>query len=271
MEVLLKVLLTIFLLALLLPALDAQKKQTPDAASDGTAPVVQMRDGGVSEALQSIAIPPIANAPFAAIVHTEWTRPMAEGATFTLVNQRRVARDSHGRIYEERWLLVPRNGSVKSQNNVIQIADPNAHTLYNCYMLQTPHRCILETFNETSETRYEPAIGTTGPLTNNMGFQTHEDLGTRSIEGIDTHGTRDTQTYNAGVMGSDQQFSTHQEFWHSARLGINLSSELIGPSVGKQVFTLTDISLSEPDQGLFELPEGFAVVDRRKSSAEPQQ
>ncbi len=273
MEVPLKTLSSLLLFVLVLPALAAQTTAARRArsADGGTTQVVETRDGGASETLQSIYIPPIANAPFTAIVHTEWTRHMMDGGSFTIVNQRRVARDIRGRIYEERWLLVPKNGNVKSQNNVIQIADPNTHVLYNCFMLRTPHRCILETFNETGETKFEPAVGTTGPLPNNMGFRTHEDLGTRSIEGIETHGSRDTTTYNAGVMGSDQQFSARREFWHSAQLGINLYSELTGPNVGKQVFTLTDVTLSEPDTGLFELPEGFAVEDQQKLAANPTQ
>jgi len=273
LEVPLKAPSAILLTALLTPALHSQQTQAPAAneADLQPTPPVHNRDGGVSEVLESIYIPPLVNAPFTAIVHTEWTRPIGDGGTWTVVNKRRVARDSKGRIYEERWLLVPKNGSVKSQNNVIQIADPNAHTLYNCFMLQKPHRCILEAFIEPAQTRYKPVNGTTGPLPDHMGFMTHEDLGPRSIEGVDTRGTRDTTTYNAGVMGNDQPFSTHREFWHAGQLGVNLYSEVVNPSVGKQTFTLTDIALSEPDASFFELPEGFAVVDRRKPAADQPQ
>jgi hypothetical protein len=235
---------------------------------DGGATGVVTRDGGVNEVLQSIYIPPLLNAPFTATVHTDWTRPMMGGGTYSSVNKRQVARDSHGRIYEERWLLVPKGGDIESRMNVIQIADPNTHTLYNCFTLQTPHRCDLLQFRETAEMVYKPAIGTTGPLANNMGFRTHEDLGTRTIEGVETNGTRDTTNYNAGVMGSDQPFTAHREFWHSPQLGINLYSEVVDPNVGKQTFTLTDVNLAEPDPKLFELPEGFTVVDNRKPTSE---
>ena len=262
---------SIFMLALLLSALEAQKSQTVDAADVGTTPVAEAGDGGVSEVRQSTYIAPIVNAPFTAIAHMEWTRPMAEGGSSALVNQRRVARDSRGRIYQERGPMVPKNGSVESRNNVIEIADPNTHTLYRCNMLRTPHRCILETFNETGETKFETALGPPGPLPYNMGFRKHEDLGTRSIEGIETHGTLDTTTYKVGVVGSFQQFSALREFWRSEKLGINLYSELTGRGVGKQTFTLTSVSLSEPDKSLFELPEGFAVEDHRKPVADPPQ
>jgi hypothetical protein len=63
-----------------------------------------------------------------------------------------------GRIYEERWLLVPRGGNVQSEMNVIQMADPEAHTLYNCFTLQKPHRCMLLTFAETPQMQYKPNV-----------------------------------------------------------------------------------------------------------------
>lgn len=261
----------ILLLALLAPALVAQQKQAPAGASgDGGVSVVTMRDGGVSQVLQSIYIPTLPNAPFTATVHTEWVRNLPDGGTFTLVNQRRIARDSLGRLYEERWLLVPKNGKIPSRMNLIQIGDPNQHTLYNCFLLDQPHRCILETYVETTTALYKPAVGKSGPLPNNAGFSVHEDLGAQTIAGIDTAGTRDSVTYNEGVFGNDRPFVVKREFWYAASLGINLLSEISDPRFGKQVFAVTDVSLSEPDATLFEVPEGFAVVDRRKTAA-PQE
>jgi hypothetical protein len=254
------------ILAVFATAASAQTAQAPHVQDGGAN--AYTRDGGVSEVLQSIYIPPLLNAPFTAMVHTEWTRPMSGGGNFTFVNQRQVARDSRGRIYEERWLLAPKGSEGQSRMNVIQIADPNAHTLYNCFALQTPHRCVLDTFAEAAVTSYKPAVFPSGPLPNNAGARVHEDLGARTIYGIETVGTRDTSKLDAGVMGSDLPFSTWREFWQAPQIGVNLYSEVVNPSVGKQVFTLTDINLSEPDPKLFELPEGFEVVDRRKPAAQ---
>jgi len=234
--------------------------------------VVHTRDGGSTEVLQSIYIPPLLNAPFTAIVHTEWSRPIPGGGSFTAVNQRRVARDSHGRIYEERWLLVPKDGKEKSEMNVIQIADPSAHTLYNCFISQ--RQCQLLLYTESATSIYTPATARTGPLPNNQGFSTHEDLGVRDIDSVETHGSRDTTTLNPGVFGNDRPLVTTREFWHSSSLGINLLSILDSWRTGKQTFTLTDVSISEPDFKLFELPEGFEVIDRRHpktgNTGEPQ-
>jgi hypothetical protein len=246
----------IALLGVFCPLIAAQSGQT--AATNTT-----MRDGGVTETLQSIYIPPLVNAPFTATVHTEWTRPLADGGTYTVTNQRQVARDRNGRIFEERWLLVPKDGRFKSQKNVIQIADPNEHTLYNCFLLLHPQRCYLQAFAEQAQTTPHPAIGQTGSLPDNSGFTTHEELGGRDIENIETQGFRDTTTLNVGVFGNDRPMVTTREFWYADKIGVNLVSIVDGPRTGKQVFTLSDINLADPDTQLFELPAGFEIVDQR--------
>ena len=257
----------LLLIACFAAAASAQTAQSPGTPDRNTAAKVFIQDGGVNEVLQSIYIPPLLNAPFTALVHTEWTRPMANGGTYTFVNQRMVARDGRGRIYEERWLLAPKGSEDQSRMNVIQIADPVARTLYNCFTLRTPHRCELDKYAELALTSYKPLVLASGPLGNGQGSRVHEDLGKRLIEGIETEGTRDTVDYNAGVMGSDQPFSIWREFWQSPQIGVNLYSEVANPSVGKQVFTLSDVLLSEPDPRLFELPDGFEVIDHRKPPA----
>ena len=247
-----------------------QPQSSPENEQTGNVTEI-IRDGGVSQVLQSIYIPPIKGAPFTAIVHTEWIRPLPDGGTFTVVNQRQVARDSTGRIYEERWLLVPKDGKMPSQMNVIEIADPVAHTLDNCFTLRTPHRCLLETLRESAMDAYRPSMGQTGPLPNGDGFRTHEDLGMQTFSGIDCQGTRDTTTINPGVFGNDRPFNRKREFWFAASLGIDLRSEITDPSFGKEVFTVTDVNTSEPDPKLFELPEGYAVVDQRRPAASNEQ
>src|SRR5579859_1685190 len=87
----------IFALATFASAQEAQRQQP-----------IRRADGGASGAMESIFVSPKAGAPFRLTLHTEWTRPMANGGIFTLTNDRLIARDSRGRIYQERWTLVPK-------------------------------------------------------------------------------------------------------------------------------------------------------------------
>ena len=225
------------------------------------APSTAPRDGGVSQVLVSIYIPPRHNASFSAVVHTEWAKPLAGGGTSTVVNQRHVVRDRDGRIYQERWLLVPKNSEIKSMMNKIEISDPNEHTQYDCFLLgQFKGNCEL---NSYAGVEWREAAQPAGPMPGNRGYRTHEDLGVRYIEGIETVGTRDTSVINAGVMGNDRPLKTVREYWRSEQLGVNLVSIMSSPEVGTQTFTLTNIDVTEPDPRVFELPQGYQIHDSR--------
>jgi hypothetical protein len=225
-------------------------------------PVIQIQDGGTSGRMESIFIPPLANAPFSMTLVTEWSRLLGNGGTFTLANRRRIARDEHGRIYQERWLLVPKDSKIESTMDVFQITDPMQHTWLNCGVREKV--CRLLPYSLVPEMAYKPSVGITGALADGTGFHQHEDLGLSSSNGVETTGYRETTTLNPGVLGNDKAMVITREFWYSSRLGINLISKVDDPQSGKQSFVATDLTTSETDPSLFTLPEGYKVVDERK-------
>lgn len=224
--------------------------------------IVREADGGVSGPMQSIFVPPKAGSPFSLTLSTEWSRPMANGGTYTLVNERHIVRDSKGRIYQERWILVPKGGKIKSEMNVFQITDPEQHTWLNCWVRD--RQCQVLNYSLTAEQTFLPPTAPSGPLPDGSGFRTHEDLGVSSTLGIDTHGYRETITINEGVLGNDRPMVNVREFWFSPHLGFNLISIVDSPQTGRQIFTAKDLSTSEPELTYFEVPEGYTVVDHRK-------
>jgi hypothetical protein len=224
----------------------------------------QVQDGGVREVVEGIEIPAIPHAPFTATLATETVRYAADGATMTLANERRIARDAQGRVYQERWYLVPKGSNVKSEMNWIQIGDPKQRTLYNCSPQK--HICDLVVYDpEIAMSTLSPRKGTSGPLPNGEGNVVWEELGNRNIAGIDTVGTRETTVTPAGIVGNDLPLTYMSEYWHSAQLGINLLSIRSSPYFGKQTFTITDLTAADPDPQLFELPAGFKINDQRKN------
>jgi hypothetical protein len=242
----------------------------PDAQAVGPQKPVQqyyVEDGGAhGGVLESIVVPPKLNAPFSLLLETEWVRGLPDGSSITTVNQRRIARDTEGRIYMERWCLVPKNGKDKSQMTTIQISDPSSQTLYNCFMLDRKKQCVLVPYMPSANAVFKFQGPPTGPLPNDMGEAIHEDLGTQLITGVETAGTRDTVIYNAGLFGNDRKMTIEREYWYSPKLGFNLLSKRSDPRIGSQTFTATNLILSEPDPKLFDLPEGFKVVDRRQTA-----
>ena len=270
---------TLLVSAILLGAVDS-RAQGPGAAAGPQigAPPAQGRpapprpqqysvsDGGTTETLESIAIPPKAGAPFTLTLQTEWVKTLYDGGTITLVNQRKIARDVNGRIYQERWYIVPKTGKMKSQMTTIQISDPNAHTHYNCFMLEEPKICVLGSFAPTTNAVYNHEGPPAGPLPNDMGNSIHDELGKQLTSGVETVGYRISTTYNPGVFGNDMNLTVSKEFWYSPQLGINLISKRSDPRFGVQTFTVTNLILAEPDPKLFELPEGYKVEDRRATT-----
>ncbi len=223
------------------------------------------QDGGVREVLESIVIPPILHAPFTATLDTEATKYGADGSTMTFVNERRIARDDRGRIYQERWFLVPKDSNVKSTMNWIQIADPTQRTLYNCSTQR--HVCDLLVYDPSNDLAAAKLLAPASrTITGETGSRTWEDLGTRSILGIDTTGVRETTITNPGTMGNDQPLTSTSEYWHSEQLGFNLFSQRSSPFFGRQTFTITDLTPGEPDAQLFHVPVGYKVNDQRKSA-----
>lgn len=221
-------------------------------------------DGGArGSTLESIIVPPKAKAPFSLILETVWARGLADGGTINLENKRKIARDADGRIYQERWLLVPRDGKQESVMTAIQISDPIAHTLYSCFPRDSKKRCQLVTYTPSPDTVFN-FFGSTHTISE-MGDTVWVDLGKQLVSGVECVGQRVTENYNQGAFGNDRMMTIEREFWYSQKLGFNLLSTRSDPRIGKQIFTVTNLILSDPDPNLFQLPGGYTVVDDRKT------
>ncbi len=239
--------------ALLLVSAAALHAQTSQTRATPPPP-----DGGSSEVLQSIYVPPLPNAPFTLTLATEWVRPLGtDGNTITLVNQRKIARDRAGRIYQERVLLRPPNTAGPWVTNWIQITDPAAHTWLNCSVFARV--CHTLPYND-STTAPELESGTTRFQ---GGAQQRTSLGREMFAGVEVIGVHVSTVINAGQMGNAKPLTTEREYWYSAALGFNLRSTRNDPRSGRQSFTVTELSRDEPDPALWQVPAGYLVADER--------
>jgi hypothetical protein len=216
-------------------------------------------DGGTRETLTSIVVPPLPNAPFSATVQTEWTKYLADGATQFTQNHRLIARDGLGRVFQERRTFGPKGSPIGSQVWRTELAEPSTRTVAYCDI--RTHVCELHPYAAPALTT--PAAG---PLGNPPGFVS-ENLGSQTLNGLDLIGTRETQTLNPLVTGSDRPIVVVKEFWYSRLLGVNVLTTRNDPRSGKEVFTVTDIRRGEPDRALFALPADARVVDLRGVAA----
>ena len=227
-------------------------------------------DGAVSEDgddnLETIVLPSIQHAPFSLTFVTDWTRPLKGGGTYTVVNFWPIRRDGMGRIYEERWPLIPKGARIRSEMTWIQIADPISRTYYECS--PRSHVCELYVWTAADFAPMHPELFQSGRLNNGKGSLNHEDLGKQTFAGVPVHLYRDTTTIDPGTMGNDQPIQTVRDYRFSDNLGINLTSVVDSPQFGRQSFTATDLTTTEPDPKFFLPPEGYTIIDKRKPASQ---
>jgi hypothetical protein len=212
-------------------------------------------DGGTQQRVESVVIPPQTNAPFSAVITTEWTRIMPDGSKATIRNHRTVARDSSGRVFQERRYFTPDGDKQITRLLELDYEDPARHETWVCH----PNMQVCSVYKSGMSTMV--TTQKSGPLPNGRGEVTLEQLGQKTIEGVDVVGSREVTTLNAGAMGNEKPQPIVKEFWYSPRLGINIATKRFDPRASAiQDFEVSLINLGEPDAKLFEPPAGFRVV-----------
>ena len=211
-------------------------------------------DGGTRERLESLTILPATNAPFSATVTTEWTTILVDGSKQTIWNHRTIARDSSGRIWQERRFLAPNGDKVTTPLSEVDYLDPTRHERHVCRPQEKV--CYVSEYNEPPSVSLVPA----GPMPNGRGSVQREELGRKTIDGVDVIGSREITTINAGAVGNEKTEAVVKEFWYSPHLGINVITKRFDPRHGVQNFVVSNINQSEPDPKLFQPPEGYRVV-----------
>jgi hypothetical protein len=88
-----------------------------------------------------------------------------------------------------------------------------------------------------------------------------ESLGTEIVDGILIKGTRTTTVYPVGSFGNDRPVTVVRENWMSPELLIVVLTKISDPRTGEFTSRLTNISRSEPDPSLFQVPAGYEIID----------
>jgi hypothetical protein len=213
-------------------------------------------DGGTVQRIQSIDIPTITNAPFSAVVVTEWTRIMPDGSSALMKNHRTVARDSVGRVFEERRYFSPDGDKQMTMLEQMDYKDPTLHQFIVC-MVRT-RVCSVYTRNwPTTLSQAKPPAAPPGGANGTK----WEDLGRQTIDGVEVVGSHEVMTVPVGAIGNEKEQPVVKEFWYSPRLGINVTTKRFDPRASAvQNFYVTAINQGEPNAQLFHPPTGYRMV-----------
>jgi hypothetical protein len=198
--------------------------------------------------------------PFSGSDSVDWTRTQEDGSVVAMHADAKLAPDSQGRIYRENVSRFPANSGQKSHANEIMITDPIAHTKTTCEV--AARHCNITSY-------YAPASVSTKP-DGTFGDDKHsvsrESLGNDVIDGLEVIGTRQTLTIGTGLEGNSQPLTVVEESWYAPELEVDLSITRKDPRQGTVVVHVVDLSRSDPDPVLFQVPANYTVSDTRHST-----
>jgi hypothetical protein len=201
----------------------------------------------------------VTGAPLTAVVVVTRDTTLADGNKIHNESQVKVYRDSQGRIRREMGvdLVTPATGNVK--RNVVMILDPVAGKRY---MLnpdnKTARAMPMRGPHQHGDKGPDAANGETrGPA--QAGALKKEDLGTKTVNGLQAEGVRVTRTIAAGSIGNDKPIDVVTERWYSPDLQIAIMTIHSDPMMGTVTTKLTNVTRGDPDASLFQVPSDYTV------------
>lgn len=204
----------------------------------------------------------VTGAPLSGVLIVTRDTTLADGNKIHHESQTKIYRDSQGRIRRELSvdLVTPATGNVK--RNIVMIIDPVAGQRYvinpdNKTVRAMPMRGPRHDGQERQgSTR---AMGGPGE----PGAVNKEDLGTKTVNGLQAEGVRVTRTIAAGAIGNDRPINVVTERWYSADLQIPVMTIHTDPMMGTVTSKLTNVTRGEPDASFFQVPSDYKVETGR--------
>ncbi len=184
---------------------------------------------------------------------------LADGNSIHTQNQTTIYRDSEGRMRREIQfeLATPSTGAAK--RNMIVITDPVSG---NRYMLnpqnKRAHQMPLHP-NKPGRGGPETMPGKMWAGSNAANLKT-EQLGTKTISGLQAVGTRMTRTIPAGEIGNQNPIEVITERWYSSDLQLTLLETHSDPMMGTMTIKLVNVNRGEPDASLFQVPSDYKLM-----------
>ena len=238
----------------------------------------------------------VKGAPYAAEAVSEVVQTLADGNRIVRSSTTAIYRDAEGRTRREQGLAIigPLVAATDQTKHVV-ITDPEKSVTYILDpTTRTARRMPLPSFG-TAGLRVGPGgpalpapalpvppasgdvlffeAAVSAPAGANIrsmvttqrleGSQAEasESLGTQTIEGVLTEGTRSTITIAAGQIGNERPIEIVSERWFSPELKTLVLSKQSDPRFGETTYRLSNIVLGNPEASLFEVPADFQIVE----------
>ena len=205
--------------------------------------------------------------PYTVTAKTTFAKKLPDGSYIRGYMVSHQARDAAGRTMWEQpigcwrdengvpqpWMTIrifDPNGKIQLSWNINgPNADKTAHVFH-----QVPPKPL--TAEEQAARKKRMQVHQTPPGE----FKT-EDLGVRTIAGVEAYGKRMTRTIPAGEEGNELPLETVDETWYAKDLGLDVMAVKDDPRIGRSTFEIEELTVGEPDASLFAPPAGYKIVD----------
>src|ERR1700722_5216330 len=212
---------------------------------------------GVQTHVDGVFVTPVANVPLTAVVELTSTQTLGDGTPLSKKTFNDIARDSQGRIYNERRSMLPETSNATPVILSMHIFDPT--TKLNTFMDPETHLARQSVFERPAAER-----GAVVPVSR-PGFQV-QDLGTQSMENVVVRGTKTSRTISGSATGTGKAVTVTDEIWYSEELHLNMLVKHNDPRTGEQTVTITKVERSEPPAETFEIPADYKLLDETPAS-----
>jgi hypothetical protein len=229
-------------------------------------PDMQSFNGTATFAPPAFPIAVLTGAPFSAEEIGSQTQVLPDGNRITNAQPSVfLFRDSAGRTRTERPLMM------MAVNSKLAVKLPLVPEIYDPvagyqYFLDTAnrvaHRYVIPP-SKSPQYRVDTLTGI-NVVHSDGNLQPDfkgEPLGTQMIEGILAEGRRTTTTFPVGMMDNDKPMVNNSESWTSVDLKVTVLTKQYDPRGGESLRALINISRSEPDSKLFQVPADYKIMD----------
>jgi hypothetical protein len=190
-------------------------------------------------------IPPVSGVPVSAEYVIQVEHPPSAGQSEALHSVTRVARDPDGRIRRELRDYVPASFTKEPPLQGVVLLDPVARLSHILDpVLRTDDR---QWFHASHLIRFDPAASG------------GEDLGARTIDGIEVRGERRAWTLPPRLAAPGQSDRVIDETLYSNELQLVVLEKQTNSSGGVATISLSHLDRSEQPASLFAVPRGYHV------------
>jgi len=164
------------------------------------------------------------------------------------------------------------NGEPDHQVMVF-VMDPVAHTLHDLALECAKPAKVASLIKMPAPGKdASPAPAEKNPAEDHrpQPIVTTQDLGAKTIQGLETTGKRTTTIVPVGRSGNSAPITKTYEVWTSADMGLVVKQVWNDPRYGKRTVELKDLSRVAPDPALFRPPAAYTVKDAVESLKEPE-